>query len=51
MVGDLLMSVGGYFIIKGNEKVILSQEQLQKNRIIVELDAKGQTSASVTRFD
>jgi len=28
---------GGYFIIKGVEKVILSQEQLSKNRIIVEL--------------
>ena len=33
---------GGYFIVKGVEKVILIQEQLSKNRIIVELDKKGQ---------
>lgn len=39
---------GGYFIIKGNEKVILSHEQLQKNRIIIELDAKKQYCATVT---
>ena len=32
---------GGYFIVKGVEKAILIQEQLSKNRIIVELDAKG----------
>jgi DNA-directed RNA polymerase III subunit RPC2 len=35
---------GGYFIIKGVEKVILSQEQLSKNRIIVELDKNDQVS-------
>lgn len=29
---------GGYFIVKGTEKVILVQEQLSKNRIIVEID-------------
>jgi DNA-directed RNA polymerase III subunit RPC2 len=29
---------GGYFIVKGTEKVILVQEQLSKNRIIVEVD-------------
>lgn len=40
---------GGYFIVKGTEKVILVQEQLSKNRIIVETDnAKGVVSASVT---
>ena len=39
---------GGYFIVKGSEKVVLIQEQLSKNRIILELDSKGQTSASVT---
>ncbi|KAK2509216.1 hypothetical protein MC885_000163, partial [Smutsia gigantea] len=32
---------GGYFIVKGVEKVILIQEQLSKNRIIVEADRKG----------
>jgi DNA-directed RNA polymerase III subunit RPC2 len=30
----------GYFIIKGVEKAILIQEQLAKNRIIVEMDPK-----------
>ena len=39
---------GGYFVVKGTEKVILVQEQLSKNRIIVELDRKGQVCASVT---
>lgn len=41
---------GGYFIVKGQEKVILIQEQLSKNRIIVEQDRKGAVGASVTRF-
>lgn len=27
---------GGYFVVKGQEKVILIQEQLSKNRMIVE---------------
>ncbi|PVZ98868.1 hypothetical protein BB558_005126 [Smittium angustum] len=39
---------GGYFIVRGTEKVILVQEQLSKNRIIVEDDRKGQIMASVT---
>ncbi|KAJ1019959.1 hypothetical protein NDA16_004240 [Ustilago loliicola] len=40
---------GGYFVVKGTEKVILVQEQLSKNRIIVEADTKkGTVSASVT---
>ncbi|PKI83324.1 Ret1p [Malassezia vespertilionis] len=40
---------GGYFIVKGTEKVILVQEQLSKNRIIVEADPrKGLVQASVT---
>ena len=40
---------GGYFVVKGTEKVILVQEQLSKNRIIVETDSsKGTVSASVT---
>lgn len=37
----------GYFIIKGVEKVILIQEQMSKNRIIVELDSKKNLTASV----
>ncbi|BGP27572.1 DNA-directed RNA polymerase III subunit RPC2 [Rhodotorula toruloides] len=40
---------GGYFIVKGTEKVILVQEQLSKNRIIVETEPKkGLVQASVT---
>ncbi|PVV02283.1 hypothetical protein BB560_003269 [Smittium megazygosporum] len=39
---------GGYFIVRGTEKVILVQEQLTKNRIIVELDKAEQVTASVT---
>ncbi|RXM28991.1 DNA-directed RNA polymerase III subunit RPC2 [Acipenser ruthenus] len=39
---------GGYFIVKGQEKVILIQEQLSKNRIIVDVDRKGTVGASVT---
>lgn len=40
---------GGYFIINGTEKVILIQEQLSKNRVIVEADEKNNViTASVT---
>ncbi|KIW92512.1 uncharacterized protein Z519_06359 [Cladophialophora bantiana CBS 173.52] len=40
---------GGYFIVNGTEKVILVQEQLSKNRIIVEADSKKDLiTASVT---
>ncbi|KXN92694.1 DNA-directed RNA polymerase III subunit RPC2, partial [Leucoagaricus sp. SymC.cos] len=40
---------GGYFVVKGTEKVILVQEQLSKNRIIVETDnLKGVVQASCT---
>lgn len=34
------MDPGGYFVVKGTEKVILVQEQLSKNRIIVMTDPK-----------
>lgn len=40
---------GGYFIVKGTEKVILVQEQLSKNRIIVEVDKSGNVVANVQR--
>jgi len=33
---------GGYFVVKGQEKVILIQEQLSKNRVIVEYDKNTQ---------
>lgn len=39
---------GGYFIVKGTEKVILIQEQLSKNRVIIELDPKQNVCASIT---
>ncbi|KAI0289642.1 beta and beta-prime subunits of DNA dependent RNA-polymerase [Russula brevipes] len=40
---------GGYFVVKGTEKVILVQEQLSKNRIIVEADpVKNVVQASCT---
>ena len=39
---------GGYFIVKGVEKVILIQEQLTKNRIITERDTKDQLATTVT---
>lgn len=39
---------GGYFIVKGVEKVILIQEQLSKNRVILEEDSKGVVCASIT---
>ena len=38
----------GYFVIKGVEKVILIQEQLSKNRVIIEQDNKGNPMASIT---
>ena len=42
---------GGYFIVNGTEKVILVQEQLSKNRIIVEQENRKDTiQASVTRY-
>ena len=38
---------GGYFIIKGAEEAILIQEQLSKNQVILDEDAKG-ICASIT---
>jgi DNA-directed RNA polymerase III subunit RPC2 len=39
---------GGYFIVKGTERVLLMQEQLSNNRIIVELDPNHMVQAVVT---
>lgn len=40
---------GWYVVLRqGAEKVILIQEQLSKNRIIIDVDSKGQVTASVT---
>lgn len=48
VMNECPLDPGGYFIINGTEKVILIQEQLSKNRVIVEADDKGGVSASVT---
>ncbi|CAJ2675570.1 unnamed protein product [Trifolium pratense] len=47
-LGECPLDPGGYFIIKGTEKVILIQEQLSKNRIIIDTDKKKNITASVT---
>uniref|UniRef100_A0A1B6DRA4 DNA-directed RNA polymerase subunit beta n=1 Tax=Clastoptera arizonana TaxID=38151 RepID=A0A1B6DRA4_9HEMI len=39
---------GGYFVVRGTEKVILIQEQLSRNRMIVEDDRKGGIQCQVT---
>jgi len=46
----VVATIGGYFIVKGTEKVILIQEQLSKNRIIVEKGDKKAVQAYVTRY-
>ncbi|EPR64489.1 DNA-directed RNA polymerase III RPC2 [Toxoplasma gondii GAB2-2007-GAL-DOM2] len=47
-LGECPFDPGGYFIVKGTEKVLLMQEQLSKNRIIVETDMKHNVCATVT---
>mmetsp|Transcript_10383 Transcript_10383/g.31241 ORF Transcript_10383/g.31241 Transcript_10383/m.31241 type:complete len:1166 (-) Transcript_10383:34-3531(-) len=47
-LGECPLDPGGYFVIRGTEKVILIQEQLSKNRIIIDLDSHGEVCASVT---
>ena len=47
LLNECSVDPGGYFIVRGQEKVILVQEQLSKNRVIVEV-AKGIYQASVT---
>ncbi|KAL4309748.1 hypothetical protein GQ457_01G039210 [Hibiscus cannabinus] len=47
-LGECPLDPGGYFVVKGTEKVILIQEQLSKNRIIIDADKKGNINASVT---
>jgi DNA-directed RNA polymerase III subunit RPC2 len=48
-MGECPMDPGGYFVVKGTEKVILVQEQLSKNRILVMTDSKNDTvTAEVT---
>jgi len=40
-LGECACDPGGYFVVRGVERVLLIQEQLSKNRIIVEYDFKG----------
>ncbi|KAK3155785.1 hypothetical protein QOZ80_2AG0098620 [Eleusine coracana subsp. coracana] len=47
-LGECPLDPGGYFVVKGTERVILIQEQLSKNCIIIETDNKGRLTASVT---
>ncbi|WIA33788.1 hypothetical protein OEZ86_006901 [Tetradesmus obliquus] len=47
-LGECPLDPGGYFIVRGTEKVILIQEQLSKNRIIIDTDQHGEVVASVT---
>ncbi|OWZ76372.1 DNA-directed RNA polymerase III subunit RPC2 [Cryptococcus neoformans Bt85] len=47
-MGECPMDPGGYFVVKGTEKVILVQEQLSKNRILVMKDKKDEVMAEVT---
>eukprot|EP00271_Cylindrocystis_brebissonii_P011391 TRINITY_DN2883_c0_g1_i3.p1 TRINITY_DN2883_c0_g1~~TRINITY_DN2883_c0_g1_i3.p1 ORF type:complete len:1136 (+),score=226.28 TRINITY_DN2883_c0_g1_i3:22-3408(+) len=47
-LGECPLDPGGYFIVRGTEKVILIQEQLSKNRIIIDTDNKGNVHGSVT---
>ncbi|KAK3320877.1 hypothetical protein B0T19DRAFT_251711 [Cercophora scortea] len=49
VMNECPLDPGGYFIVNGTEKVILIQEQLSKNRVIVEAEEKtGGVMASVT---
>jgi DNA-directed RNA polymerase III subunit RPC2 len=49
LLNECPLDPGGYFIVNGTEKVILVQEQLSKNRVIVENDPKKEiVQASVT---
>ncbi|KAI1368988.1 RNA polymerase Rpb2 [Xylaria arbuscula] len=49
IMNECPLDPGGYFIVRGTEKVILIQEQLSKNRVIIETDDKNNIiTASVT---
>ncbi|KAF6143408.1 hypothetical protein GIB67_029577 [Kingdonia uniflora] len=47
-LGECPLDPGGYFVVKGAEKVIQIQEQLSMNRIIIDTDRKKRLTASVT---
>ena len=43
-LGECPLDPGGYFIVRGQERIILMQEQLARNRILVYSD-KGEIRA------
>ena len=47
-VKECSIDPGGYFIIKGVEKIILIQEQLNLNRMVIEYDFNGNPCVSTT---
>ncbi|EZG46753.1 DNA-directed RNA polymerase beta subunit [Gregarina niphandrodes] len=47
-LGECPRDPGGYFVVKGSEKAILMQEQISKNRIIIEKDFKKCLCATVS---
>jgi len=49
-LGECPYDPGGYFIVKGTERVLMMQEQPLTNRIIVECDSKKAIQAFVTSY-
>mmetsp|Transcript_6488 Transcript_6488/g.15811 ORF Transcript_6488/g.15811 Transcript_6488/m.15811 type:complete len:1189 (-) Transcript_6488:33-3599(-) len=47
-MGECPYDPGGYFVVKGTERVLLMQEQPLNNRIIVEYDSQRRVQAFVT---
>jgi len=47
-LGECPLDPGGYFVVRGAEKVVMVQEQLSKNRVLVSRDAHDQPTAAVT---
>lgn len=50
-LGECPLDPGGYFVTRGTEKVILIQEQLSKNRVLVDVDKNGSFFSYVTSAD
>eukprot|EP01023_Acetabularia_acetabulum_P067026 TRINITY_DN9158_c0_g1_i1.p1 TRINITY_DN9158_c0_g1~~TRINITY_DN9158_c0_g1_i1.p1 ORF type:complete len:374 (-),score=57.34 TRINITY_DN9158_c0_g1_i1:280-1338(-) len=47
-LGECPLDPGGYFVCKGVERVVQIQEQLSKNRIMVDVDSQGEVKSSIT---
>lgn len=48
-LGECPYDPGGYFVVRGTERVILIQEQLSKNRIMVTQNNQGELRCEVLR--